>query len=84
MWERRAIQKQEGGDGDWAQGKGKNIGGVMFSRCRQKHTLAQQYCCPGLEEDMIFLDLVTAELPSNLKSHSRECFLFAVVIPPEK
>lgn len=55
----------------------------MFSRYGQKDTLAWQYCCPGLEEDMIFLDLIAAELPPILKSHSREHFLFAFVIHQE-
>lgn len=55
----------------------------MFSRCGQKRALAWQCCCPGLEEDMIFLDLITAELPSNLTSHGRGSFLFAVVIHQE-
>lgn len=83
MWERRETQQQEGGDRDWAQDKGKSIGGIMFSRCGQKATLAWQYCCPGLEEDVIFLDLIAAELPSNLKSHGGERFLFAMVIHRE-
>lgn len=48
-----------------------------------RSTLAWQYCCSGLEEDMVLLDLATAELPSNLKSHVREHFLFAVVIHQE-
>lgn len=49
----------------------------------RKATLAWQYCCPGLEEDMIFLDLIAAELPSNLKSHGGEHFVFAIVIHRE-
>lgn len=48
-----------------------------------KHALAWQYFYPGLEEDMIFLDLIAAELPSNLPSHGREHFLFEVVIHQE-
>lgn len=34
-WERTEIQQQVGGDGDWAQGKGKSIEGVTLAGCGQ-------------------------------------------------
>lgn len=65
---------------DWTQGKGKSVEGVTLVGCGQKDTLPWQYCRPGLEEDMVFLGLTAAELASNLKSHGREGFLFAVLV----
>lgn len=65
---------------DWTQGKGKSVVGVTLAGCGQKDTLPRQYCHTGLEEDTVFLSLTAAELPSNLKSHGREGFLFPVQV----
>lgn len=73
----RAELQQQVGEMDWPQGKGKSAE-VMLAGCGQKDTL--QSCCPGLEEDMLFLGLTASELPINLKSHGREGFLFPVLV----
>lgn len=67
------------GEMDWTQGKGKSAE-VTLAGCGQKDTLPRQYCCPDLEEDMLFLGLTASELPSNLKSCGREGFLFPALV----
>lgn len=65
---------------DWAQGEDKSVEGVTLAGCGQNYTFAWQYCQPGLEENVVFLGLTAAELPSNVKSHGREGFLFPVLV----
>lgn len=72
-----------GRDGDCEQGEGKSVEGAMPGGHRQKETL-WQYCHSGLEEDMVFLHLATAELPNNLKYHGSERLSLCSASPPQE